>query len=608
MALIEARGLAKAYDGKPAVRDLSFEVRPGSVTGFLGPNGAGKSTTMRLMLQLDNGAGSTTFDGQPFSALRQPMRHVGALLEAKPFHPTRKARNHLRMLAAANGIPTSRVDEVLRLVGLTEVAGKKPKTFSMGMGQRLGLAGALLGDPHTLILDEPANGLDPQGIQWMRQFLKALAGEGRSVFVSSHLLSEMALLADELVVIGRGRMISSGPVSSFIEGASHKSVLVHTPQVRRAPRAARWPGGRHRRGRPGGRGGRHRPRRAGDRRPGVRPPDPAAPAGASDGDARGGVPGRDRGRRGVPGGGHPRPAAPDGLGNDHPTKSIRWRSTIPRGPRMNDALRYEWARIRTIRSTWWLTGSALAVALLISVLLGWVGHHDFSRNGASADDVEGFGPFLVTQFAASGAIPSLVGFLVAMIGIFAWGHEYRHGMIRASLTALNSRQALWTAKYVVVAVWVAVVSLVAMLMSGLIGLVYLHRWVTVFDGETWSVIGWQTLSTVLLTWLAMAFTALTRSQAFALVTIFLWPLLIESLFNVFFQLVPGLRDHQDVLQVPAFRRPAPDGRRADRRELDVRRADVRGGRGTRVRWRRGGADGGVVRVVREARRLTRWPM
>ena len=205
MALIEARGLAKAYDGKPAVRDLSFEVRPGSVTGFLGPNGAGKSTTMRLMLQLDNGAGSTTFDGQPFSALRQPMRHVGALLEAKPFHPTRKARNHLRMLAAANGIPTSRVDEVLRLVGLTEVAGKKPKTFSMGMGQRLGLAGALLGDPHTLILDEPANGLDPQGIQWMRQFLKALAGEGRSVFVSSHLLSEMALLADELRALLGGR-------------------------------------------------------------------------------------------------------------------------------------------------------------------------------------------------------------------------------------------------------------------------------------------------------------------------------------------------------------------------------------------------------------------
>ena len=219
---------------------------------------------------------------------------------------------------------------------------------------------------------------------------------------------------------------------------------------------------------------------------------------------------------------------------------------------MSDALRYEWARIRTIRSTWWLTGSALAVALLISVLLGWVGHHDFSRNGASAEDVEGLGPFLVTQFAASGQIPSLVGFLVAMIGIFAWGHEYRHGMIRASLTALNSRPALWTAKYVVVALWVAVVSLVAMLMSGLIGLVYLHRWVTVFDSQTWSVIGWQMLSTVLLTWLAMAFTALTRSQAFALVVIFLWPLLIESLFNLFFVLVPGLRGHQEVLRFLPF--------------------------------------------------------
>src|SRR4029078_5204214 len=220
--------------------------------------------------------------------------------------------------------------------------------------------------------------------------------------------------------------------------------------------------------------------------------------GAADGDPRRGLPGRDRGRRGVPGGGRPAPAAADG-----------------RRCGMSDALRYEWARIRTIRSTWWLTGSALAVALLISVLLGWVGHHDFSRNGASAEDVEGLGPFLVTQFAASGQIPSLVGFLVAMIGIFAWGHEYRHGMIRASLTALNSRSALWTAKYVVVALWVAVVSLVAMLMSGLIGLLFLRQWVTVFDAETWSVIGWETLSTVLLTWLARAFSALTRLQALA---------------------------------------------------------------------------------------------
>ncbi|MGI9155357.1 MAG: ABC transporter permease [Marmoricola sp.] len=228
---------------------------------------------------------------------------------------------------------------------------------------------------------------------------------------------------------------------------------------------------------------------------------------------------------------------------------------------MTDALRYEWTRLRTIRSTWWLTGSAFAVALLVSLLLGIAGHHDFSRHGATADEVDGFGAFLVTQFAATGQLPSLVGFLLAMIGIFGWGHEYRHGMVRASLTALNSRSAFWTAKYVVVGLWVAAVSLVVMLLSGLVGVLFLSRWVTVFDGQTFSVMGWQLLSTVLLTWLAMAFTSLTRSQAFALVAIFLWPLLVESLFNVFFLLVPGLRQHQDILRFLPFA--------AQRRMVDV---------------------------------------
>ena len=232
MAVIEARGLGKAYSGKTAVSDLSFDVRPGTVTGFLGPNGAGKSTTMRLMLGLDTGEGTCTFDGQPFSSYPQPMRAVGALLEAKPFHPTRTARNHLRMLAAANNLPDRRVDEVLGLVGLSDVAAKKPSTFSLGMGQRLGLAAALLGNPHTLLLDEPANGLDPQGIQWMRNLLKGLASEGRSVFVSSHLLSEMALMADELVVIGRGRLIANGPVGDFTKSSARNHVFVRTPQAR----------------------------------------------------------------------------------------------------------------------------------------------------------------------------------------------------------------------------------------------------------------------------------------------------------------------------------------------------------------------------------------
>ena len=233
MAVIEARGLSKAYGAKPAVVDLSFRVEPGSVTGFLGPNGSGKSTTMRLMLGLDNGTGTTTFDGREFRELDEPMRQVGALLEAKPFHPTRKARNHLRVLAAANGIPDSRIDDVMELVGLTSVSRGKPKSFSLGMGQRLGIAAALLGDPHTLILDEPSNGLDPQGINWLRKLLRQLASEGRAIFVSSHLLSEMALLADQLVVIGRGHLITSGPVAEFVSSSTRTSVIVRSPDMDR---------------------------------------------------------------------------------------------------------------------------------------------------------------------------------------------------------------------------------------------------------------------------------------------------------------------------------------------------------------------------------------
>ncbi|MDX6278764.1 MAG: type transport system ATP-binding protein [Nocardioidaceae bacterium] len=231
MALIEAHALGKTYGSNRAVDDLSFVVRPGSVTGFLGPNGSGKSTTMRLMLGLDRGDGRTTFDGKSFSELDHPMRHIGTLLEAKPFHPTRKARNHLRMLAAANRIPTSRVDEVIELVGLTSVSDGKPRKFSLGMGQRLGIAAALLGDPDTLILDEPSNGLDPQGITWLRNLLKHLAGEGRSVFVSSHLLQEMAVLADELVVIGRGRMLANGAVDDFISHSGLGAVEVLSPDA-----------------------------------------------------------------------------------------------------------------------------------------------------------------------------------------------------------------------------------------------------------------------------------------------------------------------------------------------------------------------------------------
>ena len=229
--MIVATGLTKRYGTTLAVDDLSFEIRSGVVTGFVGPNGAGKSSAMRLMLDLDHGDGDTRFDGRRYRDIDRPLRQIGTMIEGLPFHPTRRARDHLRMLAAASSIPARRVDEVLGLVGLTEVARKKPRGFSLGMAQRLGLAAALIGDPHTLILDEPANGLDPQGIQWLRDLLKKLGSEGRTVFVSSHLLSEMALMADELIVIGRGKIIAAGTVDSFVSDFTHTSTLVRSPQV-----------------------------------------------------------------------------------------------------------------------------------------------------------------------------------------------------------------------------------------------------------------------------------------------------------------------------------------------------------------------------------------
>jgi ABC-2 type transport system ATP-binding protein len=229
--MITAKGLYKRYRKTVAVDHLSFDVRPGVVTGFLGPNGSGKSTTMRLMLGLDHGEGETLFDGKRFGTIRRPMNEVGALLEAKPFHPTRSARNHLRMLAAGNRIADKRVDEVMEFVGLGDVRRKKPKGYSLGMAQRLGLAQALLGDPQTLLLDEPTNGLDPHGIHWMRDVLKTLASEGRTIFVSSHLLSEMQLMADELVVIGRGTMIFNGDVDTFVREFTQSQVVVRGPET-----------------------------------------------------------------------------------------------------------------------------------------------------------------------------------------------------------------------------------------------------------------------------------------------------------------------------------------------------------------------------------------
>lgn len=226
--MITAQNLSKKYKKKLAVDSLSFQVETGKVTGFLGPNGAGKSTTMRLMLGLDNGSGQTLFDEKPLREHAQPSKTVGILLEAKAFHPTRSARNHLRVLADAGGISQSRVSEVLDVVGLKDVAKKGPGKFSLGMSQRLGIAAAILGQPKYLILDEPANGLDPEGIAWLRQFIKDYADQGNAVFVSSHLLSEMAQMADDVVVIGKGKLITEGSIKELVAGSGHGGVFVRT--------------------------------------------------------------------------------------------------------------------------------------------------------------------------------------------------------------------------------------------------------------------------------------------------------------------------------------------------------------------------------------------
>jgi ABC-2 type transport system ATP-binding protein len=250
--MIEVRDLTKRYGDKVAVDHLSFSVEPGRVTGFLGPNGAGKSTTMRLILGLDRPqAGIATIDGKRYDQLARPLAAVGALLEAKATHTGRSAYNHLLFLAQSQGLPARRVDEVLALVGLTPVAHKRTGGYSLGMSQRVGIAAALLGNPPALLLDEPVNGLDPEGVLWIRNLIKQLAADGRTVFVSSHLMNEMAVTADHLIVIGRGRLIAASSTQEFIERSSEKSVLVRSPDAARLADLIAADGGKAVPGQPG---------------------------------------------------------------------------------------------------------------------------------------------------------------------------------------------------------------------------------------------------------------------------------------------------------------------------------------------------------------------
>jgi ABC-2 type transport system ATP-binding protein len=230
--MIEVQALSKRYRSRPAVDGLTFTVRPGTVTGFLGPNGAGKSTTMRMILGLDHPcAGEARIAGRRYAELKHPLRTVGALMDASWVHPKRSARSHLRWIARSNGLPAARVEEVLSAVGLTSVAGRRTATFSYGMSQRLGIAAALLGDPAVLLFDEPVNGLDPEGIRWFRMLVQALAAEGRTVLVSSHLLAEIALTATELVVIGRGRLVAQGSIADLVSGSTGATVQVRAPRL-----------------------------------------------------------------------------------------------------------------------------------------------------------------------------------------------------------------------------------------------------------------------------------------------------------------------------------------------------------------------------------------
>ncbi|MGO1938793.1 MAG: ATP-binding cassette domain-containing protein [Agrococcus casei] len=231
--MIVAEHLTKRFGQKQAVSDVSFTVAPGKVTGFLGPNGAGKSTTMRMIVGLDRPtSGSVSIDGRSYSSLRSPLTEVGVLLDAKAVHTGRSAVNHLRSMAATHGIRRSRVDEVIEITGLTSVARKRAGGFSLGMGQRLGIAAALLGDPHTLILDEPVNGLDPEGVMWVRRFVRHAASEGRAVLLSSHLMSEMSQTADHLIVLGKGKVLADAPLNQIVKEWTTQSVRVRSPHAR----------------------------------------------------------------------------------------------------------------------------------------------------------------------------------------------------------------------------------------------------------------------------------------------------------------------------------------------------------------------------------------
>ena len=438
--MIEAQGLTKDYGDKRAVDDLSFTVRPGLVTGFLGPNGSGKSTTMRLVLGLDRpNAGAVTVNGKRYREFAAPLHEVGALLEARSVHTGRSAYNHLLALAQTHGIPKSRVRELIDLVGLHDVARKRAGKFSLGMGQRLGIATALLGDPATLLLDEPVNGLDPEGIHWIRNLLKSLAAEGRTVFVSSHLMSEMALTADHLIVIGRGRLIADASVEEFIRRASGGVVQVRSPQATRLRELVLDDNATVTSSEPGPARD-QRPDRPADRRARRGPRDRAARADAAAGLAGGRVHGADpRGRR-VPGGRRRCGAERRGGG---PMSDVTAPVAVPR---LEQPGRLTQARVLRLG-----VDEAALAALDAMVAARRRGADDRAADprrghrrlalGSDEPPRPGRPVIRSTSRSRASASPSSP---IAVLGVLVITGEYSTGMIRASFTAVPKRlPVLW---------------------------------------------------------------------------------------------------------------------------------------------------------------------
>ncbi len=460
--MIVAKGLTKHYGSKLAVDRLSFDVRPGVVTGFLGPNGSGKSTTMRMIMGLDApNDGDVTVNGRHYHDLPWPLHEVGALLEAKAIHPGRRAAAHLRMLAEANRIAPRRVDEVLEIVGLSSVAGQRAGKFSLGMSQRLGIAAALLGDPEVLLFDEPVNGLDPDGIRWVRNLLKGLAREGRTVFVSSHLMSEMAVTADEVVIIGKGRLISQIPIDELLAQSSQRFVRVRSPEIARLKEALE--------------GGGAATVLEDDGSLSVRGKDEVAigelaasipvvlhllaPQSASLEEAFMELTEDSVEYHGSSGAGSGISKGASVVSTSTSSPRIGAKELPPGRYGMAGLLRSEWTKLRTVRSTVW----TLAVTVVLGIGISALATAETRAHWTPSNAV-GFDPI------STSLIGVFVGqFTIGVLGVLAMSAEYGTGTIRATFSVAPRRPLVLAAKAVVFGTVALIVSEVVAFLSFLLG-------------------------------------------------------------------------------------------------------------------------------------------